>query len=383
LKSSIVRVLTNNGFENLTVRIDTESAIVAYENRVYRFDVEALKAVLQLVIPLIIHQKEIVLVAENRQIPIVSVEALVSDCKDYFNSKISGSEFAGRLKIDSDVDEVWSKLSGDERGNSSLYRFDVTVKPQMYFEFGPYSKPVTSQINAVPEVQTSWFKGMRFNGEVIVPLVNEFGTRGDAVRPGVIALNQVYRFPGNYFISASAGIFTRDRYGLDLEGEKHSWNSSLCYGLNIGISSMLFFSGMKSIFYSDVFSLTGSVHCDYRIPEYDLTLGLMAGKFIRDDKSLRLDVKREFREIEIGFFAIHAFHGITNGGINITIPLFPSKYWKPGFVRVRPHEDFAMSYLAKTNPDQLIGLRYNTLNRLEYFDKKLNPDFIKNYFSKN
>jgi hypothetical protein len=381
LKRSIVDELTKNGFENLKVQIETESAIVAYENRVYRFDVEALKEVLKLVVPLLKDQKEIVLVPQNRQIPIVSLEASVSDCKDYFDSRISGKEFASRLTIRFDIDEISRKLSGEDVENSSSFRFDITAKPQAYFQFGPYGKPVTSQVNAVPELQTSWFQGMHVNSELIVPVVNQFGTRGESVRPGVLALNQVYRFPGNYFVSASAGVFTQDRYGLDLEAEKYVWNANLSYGLNVGLSSMLFFERMTSIYYSDVFAVTGSVHCNYRIPEYDLTLGVMAGKFLRDDKSLRFDMSREFGEVEIGFFAIHAFRGITNGGINITIPLFPSKYWKPGVVRARPHEDFTMSYLAKTNPDQLIGLRYNTLNRLEYFDKKLNPDFIRNYFS--
>jgi hypothetical protein len=114
---------------------------------------------------------------------------------------------------------------------------------------------------------------------------------------------------------------------------------------------------------------------------YDLTLGVMAGKFLRGDKSLRFDVKREFGEFEIGFFGIRSSAGITNAGINITIPLFPSKYWKPDYVRARPHESFTLSYLVKSKTEQLIGLRYNTLNRLEYFNKKLNPDFIRSYFS--
>ena len=381
LRRSIIEKLARNGFENLKVRVDGNRAAISYENRVYRFDVEALREVLKLVVPHLNRQSVIVLVPCNRQIPLVSVAVSVSDCKEYFNARMSGTMFAQRLRIDLDTGEIERELSDEEAENSSSLHLDIAVKPQVSFQFGPYAHPVTSQINAVPELQTSWFKGMHANAEVIVPVVNEFGPRGDNVRPGVLALNQVYRFSGNTFVSASAGIFTQDRYGLDVEAEKYAWNGNLSYGFNAGFSSMLFFERMASIVYSDKFALTGSVHCNYRVSQYDLTLGVMAGKFLGGDKSLRFDMKREFGEFEIGFFGIHAFGGITNGGINITIPLYPSKYRNPGVVRVRSREDFTMSYLAKTNADQLIGLRYNTLNRLEYFDKKLNPDFIKNYFS--
>ena len=383
LKRSIIHELSRNGFENIIVRIDSESAIIAYENRVYRFDPEALRVVLKLMVPLIKDQDKIVLVAQNRQVPIVSLEASVSDCRDYFDSKISGREFAGRITTSSDVDEVYSKLLGEEIENSSSFRFDVALKPQMKFQFGPYGHPVTSQVNVVPELQTSWFKGMQFNYELIVPVVNEFGTSGESVRPGIVALNQVYRFADNYFLSASAGIFTQSRFGFDLEAAKYLWNSNLSYGINIGLTSTLYLYRMNQYYYANDILLTGLVHCNYRIPQYDLTLGVMAGKFLLGDKSLRFDVSREFGEFDIGFFALHAVNGVSNEGINITIPLFPSRYWKPDVVRLRSDENYTLSYLTRTNPSDFIGLRYNTLNRLEYFNKKLNPDFIKNYFSSN
>ena len=100
------------------------------------------------------------------------------------------------------------------------------------------------------------------------------------------------------------------------------------------------------------------------------------------DNSIRFDINREFGEVEIGFFAVRSKSGVSNGGINISIPIFPSKYWKPDFLRVRPAEYFTWSYLVRSNTPDLIGLRYNTGNRLNIFMKKLIPSFIKNSFRK-
>ena len=383
IKENLLRKLINNGFENIRVKVDEQTVIIAYENRVYRFDVEAIKEVLKIVVPELNDQQKIILIPENRKIPIVSVETLVTDCKNYIDSKITGKEFAENLKIDFDTDKIYSELQEVEIENSSSFRFDIAVRPQLNFEFGPYTKPVISQINIVPELKTSWWKGMNFNYELIVPVVNEFGTRGDSVRPGIVTMNQVIRFPNNYFVSSSAGFFTQNRYGFDLEVKKYTLNGDLNFGLNFGLTSIASFTGMTRLYYYDAFTWTGSLSCEYRVSKYNLTLGLTAGKFLLGDKSIRFDINREFGEIEIGFFAIRSRDGISNGGINISIPLFPSHYWKPGFVRLRTNENFFLSYLVKSNTDQLIGLRYNTGNRLGFFNKKLNPGFIKNYFSNN
>jgi hypothetical protein len=383
VKDSLIRKLVNSGFENIRVKIDEQRVIIAYENRVYRFDVDALKEILKIVVTELYDQQKIILIPQNRKIPIVSVETSVADCKNYFSSALSGKEFASKLKIDFNTDSIFNEIQKEELVNSSSFRFDIALKPQLKFEFGPFEKPVISQINAVTALKTSWWKGMNFNYQLIVPIINEFGTSEDSVRPGSVVLNQVLRFPNDFFVSSSLGLFTQNRFGLDFDLKKYFLNGDFNLGLNFGLTSFVSFSGMTKILYNEVFKWTGSFSLEYRVPKYDLTLGLMVGKFLMGDESFRFDVSREFGEIEIGFFAIRSNSGVSNGGINLTIPLFPSHYCKPGIIRLKTDENFSWSYLVKTNPDQLVGLRYNTDNRIGTYSKKLNPNFIKNYFSKN
>ncbi|MFA7228778.1 MAG: YjbH domain-containing protein [Melioribacteraceae bacterium] len=383
LKNILIEKLEANGFENIRVKVDGERVIIGYENRVFRFDAEAIREVIGIMIPELIGKQKIILLPQNRKIPIISIGILISDCADYLGKKNSGEEFSRKLKIDFNTDPVIKELQDEELSNSSSFRFDIGFRPQLKFEFGPYEKPVISQVNIIPGVKTSWWKGMNFNYEFIIPLVNEFGNREDSIRPGLIVLNQVIRFKNDFFVSASAGYFTQNRYGLDLDVRKFISNGDISFNLNLGATSIASFSGMRRLYYYDAFKLTGSIGCEYRIERYDLTLGLTAGKFLMGDESVRFDINREFGEIEIGFFAIRSRGGISNGGINLIIPLFPSHYWKPDFVRIKTDENFSWSYLVKTDSDQLIGLRYNTGNRMGVFNKKLNPSFIRNYFQKN
>ena len=383
IREDIAQALIKNGFENIRIKILDKKFILAYENRVDRFEVEGIRDVLFTVIPLLNDYDKIVLVPLNRKIPLVILEADLNSCLAYKSKRITGSEFAGGLIITENTDTVYNQLLNEREYNASDFRFDIAVKPTVRFEFGPYSHPVIGQVNIVPEIKSNWWKGMGANYELIVPVYNDpgFGTRDDSVRSGVIAINQVFRLPNSLFLSGSAGFFTQNRYGIDLEISKYWLNGDLNISGNLGYSSYATFSGLKRLLYSDTFIMTSSLSAQYRIEKYNLTMGIMVGKFLLGDESIRFDIFREFNEIEIGFFAIRSREGISNGGINFSIPLFPSKYWNPGIVRIKTAESFSWSYLVKTNSNEFIGLRYDTNNRLSGFDKKLNPSFIRNIFN--
>ena len=108
----------------------------------------------------------------------MSVETLLADCKSYIDSKITG-KFAEKLKIDFDIDKIYSELQKEEIENSSSFRFDIAVKPQLNFEFGMRNRNISNQHCA--GTKNKLVERNEFNYELIVPLVNEFGTRGDSV----------------------------------------------------------------------------------------------------------------------------------------------------------------------------------------------------------
>lgn len=381
-KNVIISKLIEHGFENIRIKLADSRILIAYENRVYRFEVEALNEILKIVVPLINDREELVLIPLNRKIPIVKFSSALKNCRDFLDKKIDAKKFIENSDIRLNTDKDYKLLLDERENNSSNFKFDLVLKPQFKFEFGPYSKPIIAQINLAPDIRTDFWKGMKLSYEQIIPLYNEFGTRGDSIRTGMVTLNQTFRLQNALYISTTAGIFSNNRYGFDFETRKYFVDGNFSLSGNIGVTSFVDFSGLTRVLYSDQFLVTGSLGAEYRIQKYDLTIGVSAGHYLQKDNSLRFDINREFGEIEIGFFAIRSLGRVTNGGFTLTIPLFPSKYWRPSFVRLKTAENYSWSYVVKSNTNDLIGMRYNTGNRINAFIEKLNSSFIRNRFNK-
>ncbi len=379
---ALAKALVESGYENIKIFSDEKIVVIAYENRLFSFELNAIKNVIETIVPLINDREELILVPLNRKIPIVKIESTVQNFKQLVSNLFVSKELANNVKISVDVDDVFALVQNEKEYNSSNFKFDLVLKPQFNFEFGPYEKPVIAQINLLPELKAGFWKGNSLGYEVIVPVFNEYGDSGDSVRTGSVTFNQMFRMPNSIFVSLSSGVFTQNRYGIDVEAKKIFGNGIFSIGANLGYTSYIRFSSFSRILYSDVFKFTGSLNFDYRVAQYDLTLGLTVGKFLLDDNSIRVDINREFGQIEIGFFAIKSFDGLSNGGISVTIPLWPPKQFKPEIFRIRTAENYNFSYIVKSNSNDLIGLRYNTGNRIDRFLKKLNPSFIINSFTK-
>ncbi|MFA7288052.1 MAG: YjbH domain-containing protein [Melioribacteraceae bacterium] len=358
-------ILSNHGFENIRIKAENSSLFISYENRLYRFEATALKNATKLIEEALQDYKEIYFIILNRNIPL-----------SLFVYNVDERRFVDYIF---DVDEYWNKVKDIEPINSSNLKFDLVVKPDFKGEFGDYSNPVQAQLNLLPEINTNIFSGLSMSVETIVPLYNEFSVLEDSVRQGIISLSQFIRLPNSVFLLGSVGYFTNNRYGVDFEGKKYYNNGNFSLGLNFGYTgfAQLMFG---KVFYSEPYLVTGNINTEYRVPEYDLTLGITAGKFIYKDMSLRFDVNRQFGEIEIGFFAIYSEGGNYNGGFNFVIPLFPSKHLKPNIVRIKTSDNYRWEYRVRGLIPGQRGRSYKTGNSINSLLEKTNPSFIKNYF---
>lgn len=375
--SIIKKNLSEKGFENLLVNSFEKRVVVAYENRVFRFELEAIKEIIDLVVPLISDAEELTLIPLNRKIPIILLTLKTAEYEKFKKGEIDAESFVNSLDITNDVDIQFNKLNQKEEENSSNFKFDLVINPSIKYQLGAFNKPFRGYFSLDPDLRSGFWKGMQIKYEEVIPLFNEFGTRDDSVHTGSVTLNQTFRLPNNLFLSSTLGVFTNDRYGFDLEFKKYFMNGDISFGGNFGFTSYISFSGLNRILYNDKFIFTGNLNSEYRIQKYDLTLGLSMGKYLLDDNTIRFDINREFGEIEIGFFAMRSFGGISNGGVILTVPLFPSKYWNPSTIRPRITETYTLSYLVTADLKDQIGKRYNSGNRINSFIKKLNPGFIK------
>jgi len=372
-ESKIVDLLTQKGFENVHVRIDSSKLFILFENRIYRYNVEALRNVMN-ILSEFSEIKMIELIIMQNKVPLISFEYNNEDYQKYQKGIIDRKQFEDRIIASYYIDKELIKENFLFE-NESDYKFDLVLNPGFRGQFGDYSNPVRAQINFIPEINATLWKGMNVVTQMLIPIYNEFPGEGDYVRPGIISLNQNFRLHENYFLSSSFGYFTENRYGFDLSIKKIFYNGNLMAGVNTGYTGYMSFMN-KKIFYSDLYLWTMNMNVEYRINKYDLTIGITAGKFLYGDKSIRIDINRQFGEIEIGFFAVRSNNKQSNGGFNFSIPLFPSSYSYPSFIRIRTAESFRWEYRVKGEIPAMIGVVYNTGNSFFRTLKKYNPNFL-------
>jgi len=188
-------------------------------------------------------------------------------------------------------------------------------------------------------------------------------------------LNQFVRLEDDVYLNATAGLFDKNRAGLNLELRKYFANGRFSIGSNIGYTTGYSYTGYRTDYLDYENYLTALLDLEYRYVPFDLTGSLQAGNFLYNSLGIRFDVVRQFGEVNIGFFALAA-SGEINGGFKIAIPLPPGKYTRLKYLRVMPSEKFKWEYRAKGFPQS--GTMYNTGHNLYDLFLDLNPNQIKN-----
>ena len=187
-------------------------------------------------------------------------------------------------------------------------------------------------------------------------------------------MNQFVRLEDDFYITATAGLFNKNRAGANLEIRKVFANGRFSVGSNIGYTTGYSYTGYRTDYLDYEKYLTAIFDLEYRYVPFDLTGSLQAGNFLYNSLGVRFEVLRQFGEVNIGFFALAA-SGDINGGFKIAIPLPPRKYTKLKYVRIRPSKRFKWEYRAKGFPRS--GTMYNTGYSLYDLFLDLNPNQIK------
>ena len=375
--------LIKDGFENVALALDDDRLMVTYENRVYRDEKRAVREIVTAVSPLVKEEMSVVLIPQSRGVPLFAITESVG--KREHGEKEAGEmdsvwELVGAIlnrasssqrrsgdEVSFDVGSAWRELQNPRGAGFWSHRFGIIIHPQFKTEFGKPSDSVRTRISLVPEANASLWKGMLLSAQLVIPVQNDFEDEDKHWRPGLLTLNQTLRLPHNTFVSATAGYFTRRRYGTDLEVRKYLANGRWSIGANVGYTGYAAY--IKGVwFYSRVGRLTGLFDVEYWFPRLDFSMRVTFGKFLYEDKGFRFDVARRLGEGSLGFYADKT-EGGENVGFNVRIPIFPAKYLSVASVRIGPARDFRQEYRYSAFSSE--GVRYDTGNSVDEFMGRL------------
>ncbi len=332
-----------NNFENL--HVDSTARKVAYEQRLYR----------------------------NPYIGMLEMQRVSGDSgvKEYV-PMFQGVPL-GAYRMDQKIS--YRTLAKDEvqvpRFLLNKYKLDFWLQPVFAANFGYREKTLQSNTSLLLQTQFYLWKGLALNAGVLFPVTNDLDNRPKIIRPAPIFLNQFLAF-GKHFVSASAGYFYNDQYGVNVQYRHHDLSGPWSFGFEGGLTGLYYYT-KTGIYYENMNNLLLVADAAYRLSRPDLTVKLSGGRYLAGDEGARLDLIRQFTNAEVGLYVMKTNNG-TTAGFNFAIPIPPGKIAQGKKVRFRTGEEFRWEY-SYTRGFR-IGERYRTGYQLDQKLRQYHTEYL-------
>ena len=269
------------------------------------------------------------------------------------------SVVSGRWSVGYELEDSWKKIRQKEEKNASRYKVDILIYPQFSFQNMDITKVYQVMFSLNPAVEISLWRGMKFTGQVILPLVVD--TEGYAaysplykkVRPGFITLSQRFRLPYNVKVRAVVGVFNADQYGVDLELFRPFKDERFSLQARVGYTGWAYWDGFRCK-YNGQYQWTWSVGGNFFWPQYNVQFSLKAEQYLLGEKGVYFEMIRHFRYASVGFYAMKAEEAKSNGGFRFQVALPPYKQ--------KRHKN-----IPRVSTSRNMGIKYNAGNERVYY----------------
>ena len=374
-----IEELISMGFENVRCTENENERIYTIENNVYKAQgfglAKAIEIIQQQGLP---SGKQCKVIVTHLEVPEMSLTYRPSTN----NESLSTSGNTG-WETSYDIDG-WEEVRKEKAKNSSRYKVDLLVYPQLSYKNLIITQIYQALFTLNPAVEVSFWPGMKFTGQLIVPIYNDgYGIYQDKVHPGFITLSQSFRLPYNIKGKATLGYFNADRYGADLmifrpfkADERFSLEGRLGF---VGVG---YWDGFKLHYDTDM-TWTWTVGANFYWPRYNTQFSLKGEQYLMKDRGVKFEMIRHFRYASIGFYAMKGKEANSNGGFRFQVLLPPYKQKRHKFI-------------PRVSTSYNMGIAYNAGNERYYYrqyrseanenimnNNSFNPYFIKTEINNN
>lgn len=343
----IVDSLYEDGFENLQLKTTDRDYYLSYENNRYRFEVDALHKVLELIASSEITQENIHILIKNRNIPYSSVHGSKASLVSLFKGLISIEEWISMTNFTLSVDELRKEFNGVKTINSSFYKVDIPVGASLRYQLGNFDNPIRVKYQLQPELYSTFANGAYITALYNIPVLkNDFDNYNNS-RFYSTHITKDFRFPSAFFLNVNAGYFFFNRYGIWAQASKFFKEETFRVSLEYRHTKSGVIDPDFSYYtygnYRDI--ILGGI--TYRNTKFNTDVELKYGQFYRGDLGYNLDFTRQINEVYISLFLKKSDLG-NLVGFRFRTPLGFKKHLKPSRVRIRTREYFKLKYNYNT-----------------------------------
>ena len=372
-----IEELISMGFENIRCTENENERIYTIENNVYKAQgfgiAKAIEVIQRQGLP---SGKQCKVIVTHLEVPEMSLTYRPSTDNENLNGN-TGWETSYNV-------DGWEDIKKEKAKNSSRYKVDILVYPQLSYKNLIITQIYQALFTLNPAVEISFWPGMKFTGQLIVPVYNDgYGIYQDKVHPGFITLSQSFRLPYNIKGKATLGYFNADRYGADLmifrpfkADERFSLEGRLGF---VGIG---YWDSFKLHYDTDM-TWTWTVGANFYWPRYNTQFCLKGEQYLMKDKGVKFEMIRHFRYASVGFYAMKGKEANSNGGFRFQVLLPPYKQKRHKFIpRVSTSYNMGIAYNAGN--EQYYYRQYRSESNENIMNNNsFNPYFIKTEINNN
>ena len=368
-----VKILIDLGFENISYDDTKTERVYVLENAAYRLNgvgiAKAIDVVFRNGMP-----------EEDRGCRLIFLKNNVPEISLLYKPAVADSANVcqpAEWDVSYDLGENWRKIIKGKKKNSSLYKVDVVIYPELSLKNLIITQIYQVLFNLSPAIEVSLWNGMKLTAQMVFPVYNDgFGVYAGKVHPGFITVEQTVRLPYNIWSTLTLGMFNGGRYGGEVSFFHPFKDERFSVEGAIGLTSAYYWNKFELV-YGTKKRLTWNVGGSFYWPRYNLQFSGRVEQFLLGERGVRIDVIRHFRYCSIGFYAMKAKDIRSNGGFRFQVALPPYKYKRKGYMpRVMPSKNMGIAYNAGNERVYYKNFRSNPSENIMYLNS-FNPYFIK------
>ncbi len=246
-----------------------------------------------------------------------------------------------------------------------------------------YHRQYDLLIRLTPGFKWDMGKHWQVAGQVMVPVFNQYGDSYKYVRVNVLDVSKELKV-WNLCLKASAGVFTNQRYGVDLKAflPLTRW---LALEGEAGLTGILTMNPNWWISPMDRFSWTAGG--DIYLSRWNTQLRGVVGHYLYRDFGCEAEAMRHFNHTTVSVYGRWNNVDRFDGGFRVVVALPPYRRTRR-VVNFRPASNFRLSYsvmyheytnrMYKTDPEENERDGWFSRDVLDWGSHTMTPDFIYN-----
>jgi len=370
----IVKKMAERGFENIGLMENDSARIFVLQPTAYNVVADGVKEAIHLI------EEDSQITGMGKRNHVIVLENNVPQFS------VSQNLAGGDWNVSKELGYALSEIDRLKKTNRSYGKVDLVIYPEFFFRNIRYSVMYEVLLNLCPTIELSLWKGMKFTGQLIIPVVNEYGDLYEKVRPGIVTLSQSFRLPYRTNVTASVGFFSDFRHGVSAYIEhylpRNAYGQFWLDGRVDWTKPGRFDGWVYKHGYTSM--VTGYAGANYYWKRHNLQLSLRAHRFLLGEYGVRAEAVRHFRIMSIGLYGskiqkkpMYAHHGF-NAGFMFALNFPPRKSKRHGYIPRFEAGDMSLRYNAggdkrygfyfRNAPDDNVRQKINN-----------NPEFIQSY----